>query len=44
MKVKFRRTTNDDLDGIFILHTKCFSQNDCWYKSAIKNYLHNGIV
>jgi ribosomal protein S18 acetylase RimI-like enzyme len=44
MKVKIRRTTNDDLDSIFILHTKCFSQNDCWYKSAIKNYLDTGIV
>lgn len=44
MKVKIRRTTNDDLDGIFNLHTKCFSQNDCWYKSAIKNYLDTGIV
>lgn len=44
MKVKIRRTTNDDLDSIFILHTKCFPQNDCWYKSAIKNYLHTGIV
>jgi ribosomal protein S18 acetylase RimI-like enzyme len=44
MKVKIRRTTNDDLDNIFILHTKCFSQNDCWYKSAIKNHLDTGIV
>jgi len=44
MKVKIRRTTNDDLDNIFNLHNKCFTQNDCWYKSAIKNYLHSGIV
>ena len=44
MKVKIRRTTNDDLDGIFNLHTKCFQQTDCWYKSAIKNYLDIGIV
>jgi ribosomal protein S18 acetylase RimI-like enzyme len=44
MKVKIRRTTNDDLDSIYELHTKCFSQNDYWYKSAIKNYIDTGIV
>jgi len=44
MKVIVRRTNSDDLDKIYDLHTKCFHSNDCWYKSAIKNYLDTGIV
>lgn len=44
MKVKFRRSTNDDLEAIYNLHTKCFSKPDQWYKSAIKNYLNKGIL
>jgi ribosomal protein S18 acetylase RimI-like enzyme len=44
MKVKFRRTTAEDLDNIYDMHTKCFHTNDLWYKSAIKNYLSTGIV
>jgi ribosomal protein S18 acetylase RimI-like enzyme len=26
------------------LHTKCFSQTDCWYKTSIKPYLEKGII
>lgn len=44
MKVKIRRSSNDDLDKIFDLHLKCFDTTDCWYKSAITNYLDSGIV
>lgn len=44
MKIKIRRSCNDDIDKIFDLHSLCFSKNDCWYKSAIANYVNNGIV
>lgn len=44
MKIKIRRSLQSDLDSVYILHTKCFEQTDCWYKSAIRNYLDRGIV
>ena len=44
MKVKIRRSNQNDLDNIYDLHTNCFSQTDQWYKSAIKSYLDNGII
>ena len=44
MKVKFRRSCQDDLDQVYELHTRCFSNPDQWYKSAIKHHLNKGIV
>jgi ribosomal protein S18 acetylase RimI-like enzyme len=44
MKVKLRRTTQEDIDNVYNLHVKCFSPTDQWYKSAIKHYLDKGIV
>jgi ribosomal protein S18 acetylase RimI-like enzyme len=44
MKVKLRRTNNEDIDSIYELHAKCFIATDQWYKSAIKNYLDTGFV
>lgn len=44
MKLIIRRGCNEDLDGVYNLHTKCFPQSDCWYKSAIKPHLENGII
>jgi ribosomal protein S18 acetylase RimI-like enzyme len=44
MKIKFRRSKQDDLDAIYDLHCKCFSNNDHWYKSSIKHYLDKGII
>jgi ribosomal protein S18 acetylase RimI-like enzyme len=44
MKIKFRRTVHEDLLQVYELHCKCFTENDQWYKSAIRNYLDNGIV
>ncbi len=44
MKLKIRRSCQDDLENIYQLHTKCFNVSDQWYKSNIKHYLSNGIV
>jgi ribosomal protein S18 acetylase RimI-like enzyme len=44
MKVKIRRSSQDDLDAVYNLHTKCFKTTDQWYKSAIRQYLDKGIV
>lgn len=44
MKLKIRRGTQDDLEKVYELHTKCFSPTDCWYKSSIRPYLEKGIV
>lgn len=44
MKVRIRRSNQSDLENIYLLHTKCFSQADQWYKSAIRHYLDSGIV
>jgi ribosomal protein S18 acetylase RimI-like enzyme len=44
MKLFVRRTCADDLNDIYDLHVKCFSQTDLWYKNNIKNYLDKGIV
>lgn len=44
MKLIIRRGSNKDLDGVYNLHTNCFPIADCWYKSAIKPHLENGII
>ena len=44
MKVKIRRSSQDDLEDVFALHAKCFAPTDQWYRYAIKNYLDKGIV
>ena len=44
MKIKIRRSCQSDLDKVYDLHVKCFSQSDHWYKSNIRHYLDNGIV
>ena len=44
MKIKIRRSCQSDLDKVYDLHAKCFSQSDHWYKSNIRQYLDNGIV
>lgn len=44
MKVKIRRSSQEDSENIYNLHTKCFSLSDQWYRSAIKQYLDKGIV
>jgi ribosomal protein S18 acetylase RimI-like enzyme len=44
MKLFIRRTCVSDLDNIYDLHIKCFSQTDLWYKNNIQNYLDKGIV
>ena len=44
MKAKIRRSCPNDLDTIYELHTRCFSQTDQWYKSAIKSHLDRGII
>jgi ribosomal protein S18 acetylase RimI-like enzyme len=44
MKLKIRRGDPKDLDKIYEMHLKCFSQTDCWYKSAIGNFINDSIV
>lgn len=44
MKLKIRRGTQSDLDQVYELHTRCFSQTDCWYKASIRPYLDKSIV
>ena len=44
MKLIIRRGCNEDLDGVYNLHVNCFPIADCWYKSAIKPHLENGII
>jgi ribosomal protein S18 acetylase RimI-like enzyme len=44
MKIKLRRSTQQDLENIYHLHTKCFNSSDHWYRSNIQHYLNNGIL
>jgi len=44
MKLKLRRSTQSDLENIYLLHTKCFNNSDQWYRSNIQHYLDNGIL
>ena len=44
MKLIIRRGCNEDLEGVYNLHVKCFPIADCWYKSAIKPHLENSII
>jgi GNAT superfamily N-acetyltransferase len=39
-----RASNINDLEKIYTLHTKCFSQFDYWYKSTIAQHINNGIV
>ena len=44
MKVRFRRSSQNDIDNVYNLHVKCFSKSDQWYRPVIKHYLDKGIV
>ncbi len=44
MKVKIRRSCQSDLEQVYDLHVKCFSQSDHWYRANIRHYLDTGIV
>ena len=44
MKVTIRKTIKKDLQKVYDLQCRCFSQNDAWYKSSVSNYLKNGLV
>lgn len=44
MKIKIRRSTQEDIDKIYTLHTRCFDSTDLWYKSTIQHYLKSGII
>ena len=44
MKIKIRRSNNDDLDNIYDLQNKCFEIGDQWYKSYIIQYLETSLV
>lgn len=43
-KIKIRRGENDDLEGIYECHKKCFEQSDLWYKSIIQQSLKNSYI
>lgn len=44
MKLIIRNSNQNDLEKIYELHKTCFSENDHWYKSAIKHYLNDSII
>jgi ribosomal protein S18 acetylase RimI-like enzyme len=44
MKVRIRRSTNNDTDGIFDCHKMCFEQSDQWYKSSIQQFVDSSYV
>ena len=44
MKIKLRRSNQQDLENIYQLHTNCFSNSDRWYRSTIQQFLNNGII
>ena len=44
MKLKIRRGEPKDLDKMYEMHLKCFDKNDCWYKSAMANYINDSII
>ena len=44
MKLKIRRSNNEDLDKIYELHIKCFNSGDQWYKNYIIQYLKTSFV
>ena len=43
-KIKIRNGTNDDLNGIYDCHLKCFDKSDLWYKSIIQQSIKNSYV
>lgn len=43
-KIRIRDAKNDDAEGIYECHKKCFDQADLWYRSTIQNFLKNCIV
>ena len=44
MKLKIRRSNNEDLNKIYELHIKCFNLGDQWYKNYIIQYLKTSFV
>ena len=44
MKIKIRRSKQEDLEKVHYLHTECFNSSDVWYKSNIQHYLNSGII
>jgi ribosomal protein S18 acetylase RimI-like enzyme len=44
MKLKIRRSNNEDLNKIYELHIKCFNSGDQWYKNYIIQYLKTSFV
>ena len=44
MKIKLRRSTQNDLEKVYNLHTHCFNNSDLWYRSNIQHYLNSGII
>lgn len=45
MKVKIRKGTNEDLDGIYNCHKACFENiGDIWYKNIIQQYIETSYV
>ena len=44
MKIKLRRSNQQDLENIYQLHIKCFNNSDHWYRSNIQHYLDSGII
>jgi len=44
MKLKIRRGESKDLNKIYEMHLKCFDKRDCWYKSAIGDYIRDTII
>jgi ribosomal protein S18 acetylase RimI-like enzyme len=43
-KMKIRKGTDNDLDGIYECHLKCFDKGDLWYKSIIQQSIYNSYV
>jgi ribosomal protein S18 acetylase RimI-like enzyme len=44
MKIKLRRSNQNDLDKVYNLHIECFNNSDLWYRSNIQHYLNSGII
>jgi len=44
MKIKLRRSSQSDLENVYLLHTLCFNNSDQWYRSNIQHYLNTGII
>lgn len=44
MNVRIRKGKNEDLEGIYECHLKCFEKGDVWYKSFIQQSLNLSFV